>query len=106
MKQAINQYLPVEFGDISLNDVKKIEFLFKQKTIVRTVIYPSNEAIRLDDTNIVQIVWSPEQTAIFSIDYNIELDTRVTLNDTDINPETPIVTFKINRSLFKVGDKL
>lgn len=103
MKQAINQVLPVEFGDtLSLDDVKRIEFLFKQRTVTRSVLYPSSECERSE--NVIRIGWTPEQAAAFAPDYDVELDTRITLTGTDIQPETPIVRFKINRSLFKAGD--
>ncbi len=104
MKQAINQYLPVEFGGVSLDDVAKIEFLFRQQSAARTVLYPSDEAVRLENSSVIQVMWTPEQTAQFSSAYEVELDTRITLNGTAVNPETPIVRFKINRSLFKAGE--
>lgn len=103
MKQGLRFTMAVEF-DIDLDTVKKIEFLFKQKgnssdTALKTATYPG-DAKRKGTENIILIPWSQEETYRFSSGKSFYLDTRITLNDTDNQPETNIVELAMNPTLF------
>lgn len=107
MKQGLRFTMAVEF-DIDLDTVKKIEFLFKQKgnssdTALKTATYPE-DATRKGTENIILIPWSQEETYRFSSGKSFYLDTRITLNDTDNQPETNIVELAMNPIFSYSGD--
>ena len=103
MKQGLRFTMAVEF-DIDLDTVKKIEFLFKQKgnssdTALKTATYPE-DATRKGTENIILIPWTQAETYLFQAGKSFYLDTRITLNDTDNQPETNIVELTMNPTLF------
>lgn len=103
MKQGLRFHMPIEF-DIDLDGVEKIEFIFKKEkdqkaNAIKTAVYPDN-ATRKGTENIILIPWSQEETYRFSSGKSFYLDTRITLNDTDNQPETNIVGMIMNPTLF------
>lgn len=97
MKQGTNFILPVEI-DIDLDKVEQIEFVFKQKSVEHTFTYPSDIAVR--EGNTINLIWTQADTYKFIAD-KVEMDTRITLINSPYNPETPIVVFHMDRTLFK-----
>ena len=103
MKRVTNTALPVKIN-YDLNEIKNIKFVFTQGYRRQLFEYPSEHAIRKnEDENIIILYWSLQQTAMFSAD-TVKMDTFITLKDSDQNPETPIVTFKMNPSLFSTAE--
>lgn len=102
MKQGINLILPVEI-EYDLNQVSSIEFMFNQEqTGTRlTFTYPSVNASRKDDSNIILLSWTREQTYKFDPAYHIEMDTRINLLNSLENPETKMVSLQMKRTLFE-----
>ncbi len=94
-------HMPLDF-------VEKIEFIFKQEKdrsapILKSAVYPDT-AERYGDKDLVLIPWSKEDTYLFEEDAPFYMDTRITRNDTEDQPDTPIVTLKMSPSLFEEGD--
>lgn len=100
MKIGITQYQPVIF-DYDLDTVSKVEFIFKQGKTVRIVDYPSEEAIRRDGKNIIDIKFSAEETYRWKSNEAILMDTRIHVKDSDTMPQTPIIPIKMNSTLFE-----
>ena len=103
MKQGLRFHMPIEF-DIDLDGVEKIEFIFKKEkdqkaNAIKTAVYPDN-AIRKTGENIVLVPWTQAETYLFQAGKSFYLDTRITLNDTDNQPETNIVELAMNPTLF------
>lgn len=105
MKQLTKNLLKMNFNGIDLNDVSKIEFAFSQEigqAPLKVAEYPSNNAILVTD-NMVGIVWTAEDTALFKAGKTFYADTRITLNDSVYQPETPILKLVMNPTLFERG---
>lgn len=105
MKQLTRNLLKLNFRGIDLNTVAKIEFAFSQEIgepPLKTVTYPSNNAIIVLD-NMIGVVWTPEETALFAAGKPFYADTRITLIESDYQPETPIIKLKMNPTLFERG---
>ena len=101
IKQGTNMAMPVQFSGLSLDDVSSIDFYFKQGSTTWEISYPSDYASRRDgEDDIVDIIWKESDTWRFEKQHDILMDTRVTLMDSWQNPYTPIVTFRIGRTLF------
>lgn len=101
MKQGIHMLLPVEI-DFDLNEVKRIEFIIRQKNTELVFEYPSARAQRRsDEENIVDLEFTEDETWLFSPTVPAELDTRLHLIDSPYNPETVPVRFDVHRTLFK-----
>lgn len=101
MKQGTNAEMPVQFTGLDLDDVMTIYFLFQQGTTTRRVVYPSAEAYRVSgSSDTVMVRWSEENTWQFVRQQDIQMDTKVYLTGTSLNPYTPIVSFRIGRTLF------
>ena len=88
-----------------LDKVDKITFKFMQKYNDRSVIftYPSDKAVRTEDNRIV-LKWDAKTAFIFSSNGEIEMDTLIDLKDSDLNPETNIVSLKMDRTLFTLKE--
>lgn len=101
MKQKLNQILPVEFG-IDLSTVSKIDFIFNQSNRTKwSCSYPSEEAfLSTESENTVSVVFSPETTSYFHPETPIMMDTKITLKSSEYNPQTEIVTFVMDKTLF------
>lgn len=105
MKQGTNSLMRININ-YNLDDVKSIRFLFKQNEKRLEFIYPSDNAVRAVGSNSIFLVWSAEDTYMFSTNSVMKMDTLIKLNDSEENPETKIVTFKMNPTLFEKGDVL
>lgn len=109
MKQGINIVLPVRFHDVDFEEIEKIEFVFKQIKLpmapaLKTSIYKADgtgEAVRRDDTDIVDVPWDADETFLFIPDSTVYMDTKITIKNSTYNPVTPIVSFKMDMTLFE-----
>lgn len=98
MKQGTNCLLPISIGtDLAL--VKKIEFILKQNDLEMYFEYPSDKTIK--DENAVNLIFTQQDTWAFKPNVAIYIDTRITLWDSDYQPETEIVSIKMSKTLFK-----
>ena len=103
MKQLTNNLLKMNFSGIDLNNVSKIEFAFSQeigKPPLKTAEYPSAGAVHVTG-NLIGVVWTPEETALFDSGKPFFADTRITLTDSEYQPETPILKLMMNPTLFE-----
>ena len=93
----------MNFQGIDLGTVSKIEFAFSQEIgqpPLKVAEYPNNSAELVVD-NIIGVVWTPEDTALFKAGKPFYADTRITLKDSTYQPETPIVKLVMNPTLFE-----
>lgn len=106
VKQGTNYLMGVRFKGLNLDDVSSIDFILTQNDVVWEFAYPSNTASRRDGSeDIVDIVWTEADTWKFKRSCDIAMDTRIYLANSWQNPQTPIKTFRIGRTLFpKDGD--
>lgn len=100
MKQGLYGPMPIEV-EIDHNSVKKIEFKFEQGCAERLFVYPSDEVSYDADRNCYDLVWQKADTYLFHPTVDIKLDTRITLNGTDYQPEAINIRFKMAPTLFK-----
>lgn len=109
LKHGISITLPVKFTGIDLDDVSKIEFLFKTDNkengrAVKTSVYKSSgtgDAQRRDGTeDIIDIPWSKAETYRFPSGKEFYMDTRITLTDSSENPVTQVLSLRMDESLF------
>lgn len=100
MKRGNRGRLPVNIG-IDLNTVEKIEFIFKQGKNEKYVVYPSDDATRRENENIIDISWTGNDTILFSADKKIGMDTRIHITGSSDQPDTSIVYFHMNDTLFE-----
>ena len=103
MKQLTNNLLKMNFNGIDLNNVSKIEFAFSQDiggTPLKIAQYPS-DGTQLVGGNVIGIEWTKEETELFEAGKTFYADTRITLKDSEFQPETPIVKLKMNPTLFE-----
>ena len=105
MKQGLRLLLPVRFDGVSVSDISKIEFVFAQdiainNTIRKTSLYDrSNEDVMFDD-GIFYVPWTPDETYLFKAQSPFYMDTRITLTNSDYQPQTNIVELVMNPTLF------
>lgn len=104
MKAGLNQILPVEIG-IDLDSIEKVEFVFNQNGHnIYECFYPSMTAFKEDGQteNIIFVKFTSKVLSQFVADSKtpIYMDTRITLKDSDINPQTEITSFVLDRTLF------
>lgn len=103
MKQLTHNLLKLNFTGIDWSEVSKIEFAFSQnigEAPMKTAEYPSGTAFEVTD-NLVGIVWTPEETALFKAGKPFYADTRITLSGSSYQPETFIVKLMMNPTLFE-----
>ena len=103
MKQLTKNLLKMNFIGLDLSNVSKIEFAFSQnigETPLKTATYPS-ENITLVVDSMIGVEWTPEETALFKAGKPFFADTRITLIDSDYQPETPILKLKMCPTLFE-----
>lgn len=98
MKQGLNLLLEVEVK-INLDLVEMIEFIMQQDSKEMTFTYPSEKAFRQGD--IICLKFTRDESYYFDPSTYIEMDTRITLIDSEYQPETSLVTTQISRTLFK-----
>lgn len=105
MKQLTHNLLKMNFHGIVFDDVEKIEFAFAQNigdSPLKTAVFPSETAVIISDS-MIGIVWTQEETALFEPNKQFYADTRITMKETEYQPETPIVRLKMNPTLFEQG---
>ena len=103
MKQLTKNLLKMNFQGIDLTTVSKIEFAFSQnigETPLKVAEYPNNGA-ELIEGNLIGVVWTPEETALFKAGKPFFADTRITLNNSVYQPETPVLKLMMNATLFE-----
>lgn len=101
MKQGIRQVMPVLIG-LDLDTVEAITFKFSQVGSRPLIFkYPSENAERLDVDNVVHLTWTPQQSRQFKAGREIRMDTLIEIKDSSINPETAIVSFTMDETLFE-----
>lgn len=103
MKQLTKSLLKMSFTDIDLNNVSQIEFAFSQEieaAPLKTATYPSDGVVKLTDT-VLGVAWTQEETQLFVAGKPFYADTRITLADSEYQPETPILKLMMNPTLFR-----
>lgn len=103
MKQLTKNLLKMNFSGVNLTDVSKVEFAFSQeigKPPLKTTEYPSDDAFLITD-NLVGVVWTPAETALFASGKPFYADTRITLTNSEYQPETPILKLMMTPTLFE-----
>ena len=103
MKQMTKSLLKMKFNGIDLSDVEKIEFAFSQNTRstpLKVAEFPGNDVVAVDD-NVIGVIWTPEDTMLFEAGKSFYADTRITMKGSEYQPKTPIVTLKMNPTLFE-----
>lgn len=119
MKQGTNFLLPITI-EYDLTKIEKVEFIFKQlptpnpsyiaqpkdipleEEISLEFIYPSDTATLSDtEKDVINLHWNEDDTFKFIPDKYIYMDTRITLTESDQNPETKIIKLKMSPTLFK-----
>ena len=101
MKQGLNHIMPVLFSSLNMADVEWIDFLFKQDETELLFHYPSETAVLGEEDDRAYLHWTAEQTYLFDPRKRMAMDTKVKLLNTEINPETEIVKFVMNPTLFE-----
>ena len=99
--------LPVEIG-MSLDEVSRIEFVFKQKSCkgfpaIKTNVWP-DDCTRQEGQNIILIPWTRAETYKFMGGETLYMDTRITLRDSTDQPQTEILALKMSPTLFQEAD--
>lgn len=101
MKQGTKFILEIEI-DTDLDSIESIEFVFVQGQKEMKFNYPSDKTMRLDN-NIIGLIFDKEDTYYFNVG-QILMDSRIKLKDSEYNPLTEIVPFKMQKTLFKEVD--
>lgn len=103
MKQLTRNQLAVCLNGIDIADVAKVEFAFSQNrhsTPLKLAEFPGEGTMDLGD-NTIGVVWTPEETMLFEAGKAFYADTRITLHDSEFQPDTPIVKLKMDPTLFE-----
>ena len=91
------------FHGLDWSKVSKIEFAFSQKigeSPLKTATYPGDNT-ELIRENMVGVIWTPTETTKFEAGKPFYADTRITLSNSQYQPETPIVRLQMNPTLFE-----
>lgn len=103
MKQLTKNLLKINFKGIDLGNVSKVEFAFSQEigeSPLKVETYPSDKVVKLSNTSL-GVAWDASETALFEPDRHFYADTRITLANSEYQPETPILRLKMNPTLFE-----
>lgn len=103
MKQLTTNLLKFTFKGIDLSKVSKIEFAFSQgigTSPLKVETYPSDKVISVSD-NTLGVAWSTADTALFKAGEYFYADTRITMTDSEYQPETAILKLRMNPTLFE-----
>lgn len=98
MKRYTNTHLEVNI-DIDLDDVESIRFIFVQNDRRVVVDYPSEQAFRSDDK--VLLALDRNQTGGFIGGKRVRMDTYVKMKDSSDNPQTEVIEFYPDETLFR-----
>ena len=103
MKAGLNFHLAVKF-DLSLDDVAKIEFIFAPQISTsnpqKYAVWPG-DVTRKPGENVLLVPWTAVETRKF--DGVFLMDTRITMRDSEDQPETPIIKLRMSHTLFEEG---
>ena len=107
MKQGTQFALPVEIG-MSLDEVSRIEFVFKQKSCkgfpaIKSNVWPDGYT-RQAGQHLILIPWTRAETYKFMGGEMLYMDTRITLRDSTDQPQTEILALKMSPTLFQEAD--
>ena len=112
VKQGTTHSLAVSFSgdcdDFSLDNVERIEFVFKQQRskdapALKTAVWDASDpagALRIPETNTVAVLFSEEETYRFKPGKPFYMDTKIFVENSDENPATSIVEVVMNDTLF------
>ena len=93
---------------MSLDEISRIEFVFKQKNYngfpaIKSNVWP-DDCTRQAGQNIILIPWTREETYKFLGGETLYMDTRITLRDSTDQPQTEILALKMSPTLFQEVD--
>ena len=103
MKQLTKNLLAMSLLGIDVADVAKVEFAFSQNmysTPLKLAEFPGEGTVDLGD-NMIGVIWTPEDTMLFEGGQAFYADTRITLHDSEYQPQTPIIKLKMDLTLFE-----
>lgn len=98
MKQGTKSLLPVRVA-VPLAECQRIEFVFVQGTTRKMYEYPSDHAVEIDGST-VGLIWTVADKAAFDAS-RVLMDTRITLKDSEYQPDTAITAFAMDETLFE-----
>lgn len=103
MKQLTKNILAVSLNGVDIADIAKVEFAFSQNmhsTPLKLAEYPGSNTVDLGD-NMIGVIWTPDETMLFEAGKTFCADTRITLRDSEFQPQTPIVKLQMDPTLFR-----
>lgn len=95
----------MSLNGIDVAEISKIEFAFSQNinsTPLKLVQFPGEGTVDLGE-NMIGVVWTAEDTLLFEAGKSFYADTRITMYDTEYQPQTPIIKLKMEPTLFIKG---
>ena len=105
MKKLTKTLLKFNFNGLDITKVAKIEFAFSQfkgEKPKKKAVYPGADTVGLGDS-VVGVIWTPQETTLFEADKYLYADTRITMKDTEYQPETDILKLEMKPTLFEEG---
>ena len=103
MKQLTKNLLKMNFRGVEWENVEKIEFAFSQEIgaiPLKVVEYPGDGTLLVSEGT-VGVEWTAADTEKFTAGKPFYADTRISLFDSDYQPETSIVKLIMNPTLFR-----
>lgn len=105
MKQQLKSMMRLEIG-LDLAEIAKIEFAFSQAIGLppkKTCTWEGVDTVEVMDLggNVLGVVWTPEESLLFTPDRTFYIDSRITLKGSQYQPETKIVPVAMNPTLFR-----
>lgn len=102
MKNGIKFALPISIG-MNLDLIDKVEFILESGDKRMEYEYPSDRTFA--DGNTINLIFTEAESWYFKAGSRIEIDTRITLRDSEYQPETAIASVTMKRTLFEqIGD--
>ena len=105
--------LPVEIDDPNFDHISGIEFIFKQELggeTLKTAYWSrdgeSRDCSQKDDSNVILVMFSREDSYQFLQDDMFQLDTRIHYENAVTNPPTNIIRLRMNSTLFASGEEV
>lgn len=98
IKKVTNTHLQVQFENLDFSNVEEIKFVFEQEKTKLMWTFPSDKAFVEGDS--VYLKWTIEDTEVFTELKPVKMDTFIKLKDTEDNPPTNIVEFRMAPTLF------
>lgn len=105
MKQLTKNLLAISLNGIDIADIARVEFAFSQNinsTPLKIAEYPGSDTVDLGG-NMIGVIWTAEETMLFEAGKTFCADTRITLKNSEYQPQTPIVKLQMNPTLFERG---